>query len=183
MEMLEDLGAYYANEKITDEAFCKALDDLFKGSCRKWYGTNRPLATLAHQPLDLCYREQLNLLDAQRVEELSATFNKLIQETPFNHLSLAFSGDGGLHVRLKERPDLILPDPIRFAFDDHSSTNGKTFFPPPSRTAITHGDMHSGNILISKLGRTWLIDFYKTGWGPALRDFAELESNIRYDLV
>jgi len=33
------------------------------------------------------------------------------------------------------------------------------------------------------LGRTWLIDFYKTGWGPALRDFAELESNIRYDLV
>ena len=28
-----------------------------------------------------------------------------------------------------------------------------------------------------------LIDFYRTGWGPALRDAAELESAIKFELI
>jgi hypothetical protein len=53
----------------------------------------------------------------------------------------------------------------------------------PSQVAITHGDLHGSNIIVSELERTWLIDFYKTGWGPALRDFAELESDIKFDML
>src|SRR5437016_4372156 len=49
--------------------------------------------------------------------------------------------------------------------------------------SITHGDLHSGNVMVSKSGRTWLIDFYRTGWGPALRDFAQIESDIKFDLL
>jgi hypothetical protein len=29
----------------------------------------------------------------------------------------------------------------------------------------------------------WLIDFFKTGWGPILRDFGEVESVIKFELV
>lgn len=180
---LEDLGAYYANKQVSDDALCKTLEDLFKGSCEKWYRANRLPAQLPHQPLDLWYREQLNLLEVSRVEELRATFYELIKQTAFGQLSLQLLSNGALQVQVNERPARTLPDPMRVAFEAHSNVNGSAFFPFPSRMAITHGDLHSGNILVSQSGRTWLIDFYRTGWGPALRDFAELESNITYDLV
>jgi hypothetical protein len=29
----------------------------------------------------------------------------------------------------------------------------------------------------------WLIDFFRTGWGPILRDFGELETVMRFELL
>jgi hypothetical protein len=48
-------------------------------------------------------------------------------------------------------------------------------FPAPTYRSITHGDLNGGNIFVDKGGRPWLIDFFKSGWGPVLRDLAELE--------
>lgn len=44
--------------------------------------------------------------------------------------------------------------------------------------AITHGDLHGDNLLIDKKGNTWIIDFERSGPGPNLQDFAELEADI-----
>jgi hypothetical protein len=49
--------------------------------------------------------------------------------------------------------------------------------------SITHGDVHSRNILVDDLGQAWLIDFARTGEGHILRDFIELESDIKFTLL
>jgi hypothetical protein len=47
---------------------------------------------------------------------------------------------------------------------------------------FTHGDLHEGNILVDSHFQTWLIDFYHTGPGHPVRDFAMLESAIKFSL-
>jgi DNA-binding NarL/FixJ family response regulator len=46
-----------------------------------------------------------------------------------------------------------------------------------AREAITHGDLHGDNLFVDG-GRTWVIDFERTGYGHILRDFVELEVDI-----
>jgi len=55
--------------------------------------------------------------------------------------------------------------------------------PIPSFASITHGDLNGHNLFVDEKKMVWLIDFYKTGWGPALRDAAELESSIKFQLI
>jgi hypothetical protein len=78
---------------------------------------------------------------------------------------------------------ISLPDPVHFALEAKSSERGESFFPVPSLVAITHGDLNGTNILVDREGKAWLIDFFKTGWGPALRDLAELESVVKFELL
>jgi thiamine kinase-like enzyme len=44
--------------------------------------------------------------------------------------------------------------------------------------AITHGDLHAGNLLIDDSNNIWVIDFERTGEGHVLQDFIELESDL-----
>lgn len=46
-----------------------------------------------------------------------------------------------------------------------------------AKLAITHGNLHSDNILVDK-DNVWAIDFEKSGEGPIFRDFVELEIDI-----
>ena len=48
---------------------------------------------------------------------------------------------------------------------------------PGARVAITHGDLHGGNLLVDA-EHAWAIDFERTGWGHSLRDFVELEVDL-----
>jgi len=48
---------------------------------------------------------------------------------------------------------------------------------------IIHGDLHSRNILVGPHRGVWLIDFERTGYGHALRDFIELETDIKFNLL
>jgi len=49
---------------------------------------------------------------------------------------------------------------------------------------IIHGDLNSANILFKdNLSDPWLIDFAHTGYGHYLRDFAKLESEIKFVLM
>ena len=98
-------------------------------------------------------------------------------------MKLRRKGDDTLELSVEQRPALSLPNPFAFAFRQKTSQHGSDFFPPPSLVAITHGDLHGGNVLVRERGGTWLIDFYKTRRGPALRDFAELECDIKFDRV
>lgn len=73
-----------------------------------------------------------------------------------------------------------LPEPVRWVREatgldrsgpDRSALAGLT-------TAITHGDMLGDNIFVDEHQVAWLIDFERTGRGPVLQDFVELEVDI-----
>jgi hypothetical protein len=52
-----------------------------------------------------------------------------------------------------------------------------------ARKCFCHGDLHSQNILVDGDGKFWLIDFARAAESHALRDFAELESDIKFNLL
>jgi CheY-like chemotaxis protein len=52
-----------------------------------------------------------------------------------------------------------------------------------SRYCLCHGDLHGRNILVDSNDRFWLIDFARVAPSHALRDFAELETDIKYYLL
>ncbi len=49
---------------------------------------------------------------------------------------------------------------------------------PTTRLAVTHGDLHGDNLLVDGNNAPWVIDYERTGPGPILQDFVELESDI-----
>lgn len=48
---------------------------------------------------------------------------------------------------------------------------------------VIHGDLNCRNLLIERSGRPWLIDFAHTGIGHYLKDFAKLETEIKFLLL
>ena len=54
---------------------------------------------------------------------------------------------------------------------------------PTTTLAITHGDFHGDNALVDDTHHIWAIDFERTGLGPILQDFVELEMDIIDRLV
>jgi len=175
---------YYQSGEVTIDQLKKTIGDLFQESCKSWYNGRRELKEEKRQPLDILYRKYLNLQDETHVNELKNRFEWLLkQKMPGSAISLLeTSGRQKLQIQITERLQLELPNPIRFALEEQSSGSGRDFFPSPLQVAITHGDLHSSNIMVSDAGRIWLIDFYKTGWGHVLRDFTELESDIKFTL-
>jgi hypothetical protein len=49
---------------------------------------------------------------------------------------------------------------------------------PLTALAVTHGDLHGANLLVDEQYNIWAIDFERSGPGPILQDFAELEVDI-----
>ncbi len=186
VESISDFRAYYNAPETSDRDVITTLENLFQTSCKKWYESTRHPIEPERKRLDLWYREQLNLLDAAAIAKLQRAFNSLLEGQNSRHGKFRILDDGSLQVRLSERPPLTLPNPIQVALvglHDVSSERAANLFPLPSKVAITHGDLHASNVLVGKSRGTWLIDFYRTGWGPALRDFAEMESDIKFDLI
>jgi ActR/RegA family two-component response regulator len=176
---------YQSEGVVSNDQVKMTLTHLFQDSCVNWYAPvgKRPPQEDKRKPLDTLYRSDLNLLSDLQVTKLKSQFDLLIRQDPPGNFSIRLLDDDLLQVQIAERRPIKLPNPIQFALEEHNSTTGQDFFPLPSQVAITHGDLHSGNIMVSQAGRTWLIDFFKTGWGHVLRDFAELESDIKFSLL
>lgn len=65
-----------------------------------------------------------------------------------------------------------LPDPIEWVLDYESYSGAFK-----SHQAVTHGDLHGDNMFVEG-DHAWAIDFERTGPGPILRDFVEIEQDI-----
>ena len=52
-----------------------------------------------------------------------------------------------------------------------------------SRSCLCHGDLHGRNILVDSKGNFWLIDFARVANGHVLRDFIELETDIKFNIL
>jgi hypothetical protein len=191
VKSVETLREHYGNSQVTDDDLCKTLTHLFSETCARWYQHRDKVSNSLRQRLDTLYRLQLNLHEPAQVKKTKDAFRSLLSHkgslSAFKLLS-----NGVLQVDFKGKDQkLHLPDPLKFCFERRSSakrgkgTNSRqhqNFFPVVDQYAITHGDLHSGNVIVNKQGGAWLIDFYKTGVGHALRDFAEMESDIKFTL-
>lgn len=56
-------------------------------------------------------------------------------------------------------------------------------FEEVSKVCLCHGDLHSRNILVNSDGDYWLIDFARVEETHAMRDFIELETDIKFNLM
>jgi nucleoside 2-deoxyribosyltransferase len=191
VDSVETLRNYYRSANVNDSALCKTFEHLFSKTCGRWYRQRRKLPKEKPQRLDVLYRTQLHLRDLDQVKKMKEAFLRLVKGEPTGPKLFKLLRKGGLEVQLKDK--LRLPNPVKFCFETKCSSGGtakkrvsgsqRDFFPLISDYAITHGDLHSGNVVVDKDGGAWLIDFYKTGVGHALRDFAEMESDIKFTLM
>ncbi|MBE2234262.1 MAG: CHAT domain-containing protein [Anaerolinea sp.] len=81
---------------------------------------------------------------------------------------------------------LNLPDPFTWLADMivlQDNGNYQDGGLPDTTFADCHGDLHSENIFTDTHQDVWLIDYERTGEGPLLQDFAELENDILTSLV
>jgi CheY-like chemotaxis protein len=193
VKTVKTLREHYGNPQVSDEDLCKTLTYLFSETCARWYRQRDRVVVKQRQRLDVFYRSQLHLQTSEHMNKLNDAFRSLLNRS---RSSVVFKllRNGSLQVELKGRLNLAneklrLPDPIKFCLETRNSIQNRkgklkhpNFFPILDQYAITHGDLHSGNVIVNKQGAAWLIDFYKTGVGHALRDFAELESDIKFTL-
>ncbi|HSV86298.1 MAG TPA: phosphotransferase [Levilinea sp.] len=77
------------------------------------------------------------------------------------------------------RPRPELPEPSTWLLQ-HTGLDGAADAShlPGQFSAVCHGDLHGDNLLVDHNGVPWVIDFERTGQGPALADFVELEVDI-----
>ena len=151
-----DFARFYKRHAL--EQIRHALDNLFKVTCNRWYdnrGTPRQRRDLVET-----YREGLRI-------EWDAVWQGM-QELGIDPESeqLTFPAVAG-----------ALPNPRRWL---QKRDNRLDF--DVVRT-VTHGDLNERNILVTEDGRTWLIDFYRTGWSHILRDAVVLETAIKFNLA
>lgn len=163
---------YRANKP---DEICQVLSSLFVEICKNWYQVVREDDA---ESLSVAYRRELELTDEHHSRKnFCDALSQLCSEAAALGLEIA-PGNGKLLFGFRGGPRFSYPDPTRFVFDDIEDFGGTTL------KCITHGDFNGDNLLIDqKHGGVWLIDFARTGEGPALRDFAELESVIRFDLL
>lgn len=114
--------------------------------------------------------------------DLVAAYTRQLRLTPDRlRLALAEVHPPALtepHLQFKELPGSF-KNPILWALPSGEFRP----FEVLSRQCLCHGDLHSRNILVDTSGHFWLIDFARAGDSHALRDFVELETDIKFNLL
>lgn len=145
---------YYGREEKLVE---KTLKYLFAETCKYWYH-NR--GNIQETNLSDLYRKQLGLYPYKKLENaLKNVFPEYNKK-----FTIEFPGLEGSFI-----------NPIMWLKDRE--------FPVQSYLCVTHGDLNGRNILIDENGHPWLIDFFRTGKGHLLRDFVELEADIKFNCL
>jgi CheY-like chemotaxis protein len=153
-DKIESFSNFYSNADISQ--IKETLTRLFDETCGAWYA-NPGLLQL--RDLTNEYRELLGFTD----ENLTQAFS---------HLK-GVQGKRQLYFEtLGTRP-----------FTNPIVVSAERQFKRPTYVCITHGDLNGENILVDDSGHPWLIDFECTGRGHVLRDIAELDTVVRFQLL
>ena len=171
-----DFLAYYRDPCVSSEQVCRTIQDLFEETCGRWYRGKQRWVARKPDALACDLERRLGLDQPSKQRTLAEVVACLLDGRPHSGLALKPAGAKSLEVHWRGW-HRELPNPayfIRYRRDR---------FPLPSYQAITHGDLHGRNLFVDEDGRAWLIDFFHTGWGPLIRDFAELESVIKFNLL
>jgi CheY-like chemotaxis protein len=153
---LESFNTFYAHADITE--IKRVLDGLVHETCGMWYANPGRLQLI---DLNMEYQHQLECTN-ENLENALAQGLKSVQ----GKQKLYFDGlkGGG-----------AFNNPITFAAEQH--------FSKPTYKCITHGDLNGSNMMVDAKGQAWLIDFESTGPGHILRDIAELDTVVRFQLL
>jgi DNA-binding response OmpR family regulator len=164
LNTLGSFGDYYARQDL--EGIKKSLDNLFGVTCRRWY--NNKEQPRSRRNLVKLYTEGLHIVHPQTGEDrwYEIWENSQAMGVDLTQPRLRFPGLAGEFAN----PKLWLEEQHFRIFR-------------PVWRSVTHGDLNERNILVTPDGRTWLIDFYRTGMGHILRDVVELETAIKFSLT
>jgi DNA-binding response OmpR family regulator len=175
-----DFDSFYRDPAVSTASVCRAVQTLFEENCRLWYQGKRRWDGENGDVLARAYETQLNMDRPSKQEELRTCITDLLNGRWIGGVRLLplSATHFALEVGSEENPRrLALPDPLVFI------AQKRRHFPAPTYTCITHGDLNGGNIFVDDVGHSWLIDFFRSGWGPVLRDLAELEAVVKFDLL
>lgn len=153
-------GAWETRQRIIDRLFKVSLNDWFR-AFRDGGGASGEATNLVK------YYSQADVLWGQEV----ASLKDLNLPSPSNLPEFTVSADENSWTFSNK---LIKPNPINWFATGPG--NALTF----QGRAPSHGDLHAANIFILPDGTPRLIDFGRTGYGHAFRDFAALECSIRF---
>ena len=158
VEQLTSFESFYREHSVED--INNVLDDLVFVTSANWYANRKAIA-----PLDLlnAYLKYNNLDSLEQLEQFVYT-GQLKR--------FAQHGDA---LQIHGLADGVAPQPFRLLRECNHM-----FFTSES---VTHGDLHSMNLLVDGEGHSWLIDYYRTGTGHFLRDFVKLEASVKYGLL
>lgn len=170
------IGARVTEFKRFDEVYHNSTTDiinqilanLFGETCRIWYldtlKFNRPSTSLGADYQKWLGLRQSNLEDTL-ILLVSQENHSLSWHDPYRPLQSEIIVEGS---------SKLFPNPLILS---------QKAFPYSGKYCFSHGDLHEKNILVDTHNLTWLIDFYKTGPGHPIRDFAMMESVIKFYLA
>lgn len=154
-------------KKSDAQAIQSVLNNLFRETCYTWYQE-----TLSNndniRSLGADYKGWLRL----RPSKIEAALIELTDQPDDLLMLIKPHRPWHSQIRLRSCPD-SLPNPLSIS---------QAAFPYDGPYCYTHGDLHEGNVLVDNHNLTWLIDFSRTGLGHPVRDFAMMESAIKFYL-
>jgi CheY-like chemotaxis protein len=155
-DYLESFSTYYERSNIAQ--IREVLNSLVQVTCGAWYANPGHL-----QLLDLTseYQQQLEC-STENLENALSQGLKSVQ----GKQQLYFES-------LKESNGFT--NPILVTAEQH--------FSKPTYKCTTHGDLNGSNVLVDVIGHAWLIDFESTSPGHILRDIAEMDTVVRFQLL
>ena len=181
---------------------CETFKDFYRGSnVKSIKKLLRDLFQSQGSLLGQWYIEHREQKEAHKGENIFAHYDRLLQiskrekeqrnqmKPPIKSFLQDMSERGiqGFHVHTDDSTSIVVvPGYGSFEVRDFMPlVLGEKTLPVagPHWWGFIHGDLNGENILVDEHDTPWLIDFERTGWGPAFRDFAELEGVIRWELV
>lgn len=172
----QDFNSFYHQPGVSVEAIGQVFARVFNQTCANWYAGKRDWTDNSPGALAHSYESHINLLQPERWQELESSLQVIANGKPFHGMAFRLEAPDTLSVIL-DGSVTTLPNPI------HYVKKHRTSFRTPRFICITHGDLNGRNMFVDQELNVWLIDFFKTGWGPILRDFGELETVIRFELL
>lgn len=157
-EQISTFGELY--ESSETDTIIQLLDVFFKETFSDLYTDAR------RQTLNLTeiYTEALHLTPEKLFDAIEQFHPKALSD-----LQLRFDGLVGTYW-----------NPILWVLPGNAF---RVFRREARKKCLCHGDLHSRNILVDSSLRFWLIDFARAAESHALRDFAELETDIKFNLL
>jgi len=137
------------------EQIQRILDNLFNDTCANWYSERERELAPPHK-----------MYDADGLESRLRQWAERADPALLNSPTVAFP-----------EVDQVFRNPLML-ISEFGKSSRQVF------RSIIHGDLNGSNILVDSLkAETWLIDFYQTGLGHLMKDFAKLETVMKFELL
>ncbi len=175
-DKLRDFNDLYDDLRVPTPKLQEVVENLFRHTCRIWYHNKQQWPVEEEdRTLSQVLQEQLSF-SLDDGDELARSLEELLAEQPFPFATFERESATEIRACIDGREQLLF-DPVAFVKE------GSSLF-SPTFAAIVHGDLNGRNLLIDEVTDIpWLIDFCRTGWGPALCDAAELETAVKFELI